>query len=105
VSAEFFVVEESGQALLGYDTSTQLGVLQIQDVNSVAAVHTGCRDIKTEMLEKFPKVFEGLGKLKNFQLQIPIDESVHPVSQTVRRVLYHLRSKLDEKLMNLRIWM
>lgn len=98
VSAEFFVVEESGQALLGYDTSTQLGVLQIQDVNSIAAVHTGSRDIKTEMLEKFPKVFEGLGKLKNFQLQIPIDESVHPVSQTVRRVPYHVRSKLDEKL-------
>ncbi|XP_062613747.1 uncharacterized protein K02A2.6-like [Saccostrea cucullata] len=99
VSAEFFVVEESGQALLGYDTSTQLGVLQIQETSTVAPVHNvNSTDIKTEILGKFPKVFTGLGKLRDFQLKIPIDVSVHPVIQSVRRVPYHLRSKLDQKL-------
>ncbi|XP_062600099.1 uncharacterized protein K02A2.6-like [Saccostrea cucullata] len=99
VSAEFFVVEESGQALLSYDTSTHLGVLQIQETSTVAPVHTvNSTDIKTEILGKFPKVFTGLGKLRDFQLKIPIDESVHPVIQSVRRVPYHLRSKLDQKL-------
>ncbi|CAC5385616.1 unnamed protein product [Mytilus coruscus] len=47
---------------------------------------------------KFQKCFEGIGKLKNFQLKITIDESVKPVIQPIRRVPFHLREKLDKKL-------
>ena len=39
-----------------------------------------------------------MGKLKNFQLRIPIDETVKPVIQPIRRIPYHLREKLDRKL-------
>jgi hypothetical protein len=40
-------------------------------------------------------LFSGVGKLKNFQLRIPIDETVEPVIQPIRRIPYHLREKLD----------
>ena len=36
--------------------------------------------------------------MKDYKLKIPIDDSVQPVVQPVRRVPYHLRNKLSKKL-------
>ena len=55
-------------------------------------------DRKAIIKQKFPKCFEGVGKLNDFQLKIPIDESVKPVIQPIRRIPFHLREKLDRKL-------
>jgi len=49
-------------------------------------------------LEKFPGCCEGIGKLKDFQLKIPIDPEVQPVAQPTRRVPYHLRDNLSDKV-------
>ena len=46
-------------------------------------------------------VYEGIGKLKDFQLKIPIDAEVQLVAQPIRRVPYHLRDKLTKKLKEL----
>ena len=35
-----------------------------------------------------------MGKLNDFQLEIHVDNSVKPVIQPVRRILFHLREKL-----------
>ena len=40
----------------------------------------------------------GIGKLKDFQLKVPIDPEVPPVAQPIRRVPYHLHDKLTTKL-------
>ena len=50
------------------------------------------------MFEKFAGCSEGIGKLKDFQLKVPIDSEVQPVAQPIRRVPYHLRDKLRFKL-------
>ncbi|XP_062609444.1 uncharacterized protein K02A2.6-like [Saccostrea cucullata] len=90
---EFVVIEGEGQALLGRDTAVQLGVLQI--VSSVSeAVNLDNRTV----FEKYPNGFKGVGKLKSFQLEIPIDPDDEPVIQPMRRIPYSLRDKLDRKL-------
>jgi hypothetical protein len=99
VSGKFVAVEEEGQTLLGHRTATELGILKItvaadmEHVNSVTN-----NNLKTSVVERFPKVFTGVGKLKNFQLRIPIDETVELVIQPIRRIPYNLREKLDRKL-------
>ena len=50
------------------------------------------------MFEKYKSCFEGLGKLKDFQLDIPIDQSVKPVAQPMRHAQFSLRAKLEQKL-------
>lgn len=99
VSAEFFVVEEVGQALLGHRTATELGLLKITVAADLEHVNTvTSSNLKTSVVERFPKVFTGVGKLKDFQLRIPIDNTVEPVIQPIRRIPYHLREKIDRKL-------
>ena len=43
-------------------------------------------------------VFEGVGKLKNIQVFIHVDEEIKLIVQPYRRVPYHLRKKLENKL-------
>ena len=50
------------------------------------------------IFEKFPGCCEGIGKLKDFQLKVPIDPEIPPVAQPIRLVPYHLRDKLSTKL-------
>ena len=49
-------------------------------------------------MEKFPGCCEGIGKLKDFQLKIPIDPEVQAIAKPIRRVPYHLSDKLSDKL-------
>ena len=58
-----------------FDTASSLGVLQIirqvEDFNAQA------------IMDKFPKLFDGaIGKMKDFQLEIPIDKTVMPIVQS-----------------------
>ncbi|XP_062570106.1 uncharacterized protein LOC134232175 [Saccostrea cucullata] len=89
--AEFIVVEGGIQNLLGKDTALLLNVLRLgpelsEYVNSIS---------RQDLLHQFRDVFSGLGKLKNFQLEIPIDNTVKPVAQSVRPVPFSIR--LEEK--------
>ena len=97
-NAEFMVIEGEGQALLGRKTAKALGVLKLgPGVNAIQ--HTGGNNSEqSNILHKYPNCCEGIGKLKDFQLKIPIDHEVEPVAQPMRRVPYHLRDKLSQKL-------
>ena len=53
-----------------------------------------------DIFDKYKSCFEELGKLKDFQLDIPIDQKVKPVAQPMRRVSFSMRDKLDKNLMS-----
>ena len=64
------------EALLGRETATRLNVLSL---NERVYINT----LKEEdVFEKYKSCFEGLGKLKDFQLNIPVDQNVKPVVQS-----------------------
>lgn len=70
INAIFHVIDCEGNILLGKDTTTKLGVLHITaDVNAVGQ----------DIFKEFSDCCRGVGKLKNFQLHLYIDDSVQPV--------------------------
>ncbi|KAK3092068.1 hypothetical protein FSP39_024885 [Pinctada imbricata] len=96
LDAEFIVIEGEGQCLLGRDTATKLNLLRLgPEVNAVSGEgSTG----KHPVLTKYASAFTGLGKLKDFKLEVPIDRDVEPVVQPVRRIPFSLRDRLEQKL-------
>ena len=95
---EFVVIENEGHALLGRETAIALEVLKLgPQVNSLKVSTDGAEGVPS-IFEKFPGCCEGIGKLKDFQLKVPIDSEVQPIAQSIRRVPYHLRDKLSDKL-------
>ena len=102
---EFYVTCGEAATLLGHKASKLLGVLRIGvsinscDVKSDEAQSPANQIDKKALLKtKFPEVFQGLGKLKRYQLKLHIDENVQPVAQPVRRIPFSRRAKVTEKL-------
>ncbi|XP_048729723.2 uncharacterized protein K02A2.6-like [Ostrea edulis] len=93
-NVEFVVIDGKGQALLGRETALKLSVLKLVHHVTEGAVCTPNETI----FEKYPECFTGVGKLKSFQLEIPIDPDVEPVIQPMRRTPFNLRDKLEKKL-------
>ena len=74
---EFVVIEKERHALFGRETAISLGVLKLgAHVNSL----DGAKG-EASIFEKFPGCCEGIGKLNDFQLKVPIDPEVQPVAQ------------------------
>ena len=75
--AHFIIIPDRHITLLGRQSSEILGVLKVGlSVNECETQSKGLADLK----EKYPEVFTGLGKLKDYQLKLHLDKSVMPVA-------------------------
>ena len=95
-----FVVTMSGRCLLGHITSRDLGLLCISlgASNELAECNVVSEDLASALQTKYPKVFNGIGKLKDYRLKLHVDPEVTPVAQKPRRVPFPLREKKDYRL-------
>ena len=73
---EFVVVESEGHALLVRKTAIALGVLRLAPEINLLQLSIEGENRAPSILDKFPGCCEGIGKLKDFQLKIPIDAEV-----------------------------
>ncbi|XP_058837773.1 uncharacterized protein LOC131693710 [Topomyia yanbarensis] len=90
LAATFFVVVGGSQTLLGKETAKQLGVLTIGLSSSDTTINV------LGPIEKRP-----FPKMKNVQLRLPVDTSVVPVAQRVRRPPIALLTRIEDKLFQL----
>ena len=89
--AEFVVINGEGAALLGRETAIQLGVLKLG--NQICTVTS-----KETIMSDYKEIFEGVGKLKDYQVKLHVTPDVPPVAQPVRRTPFSLRDKVKEKI-------
>lgn len=81
VTVKFYVADENGKVLLGYDTAMAMGILKIEyNVNNI--------ELKTEPFNK----------MKNILVEIPIKEGARAVQQPYRRVPIPLEKAVDKKI-------
>ena len=63
--ATFYVTKDNGGCLLSYATAKELGLISLH-INTVNHHGSSVHDHRvTAILDKFPSVFSGLGKLKD----------------------------------------
>ena len=53
------------------------------------------------MLKEFPTVTTGMGACKGEPVRIHVDNSITPVAQPHRRIPFHVRKQVEEKLIQL----
>ena len=53
------------------------------------------------LVREYSNLLEGIGKLKDRDIKLHIDESVPPVAQPHRRIPFHLREKVETELSRL----
>ena len=94
--AKLVVVNSNADNLLSYQTASELGLVHI-----LAAVSTqpGNTIMESDRLcAELPQLFEGTGKLKNYQAMVYRDESVIPVVQPHRRIPFHLWKRVAAEI-------
>jgi transposase InsO family protein len=93
----FYVVEGSSGSLLSWSTSKRLGL--ITTVEHLDRQPTSVLSTSTDaLITQFSDLFDGLGKLKDVQVELHIDETVPAVAQPHRRIPFHVRKQLEEQL-------
>ena len=86
---DVIVVTEKGRPLLAYKTAKRLNLIKVGlEVQKNFVNYVGIDE----------NIFKGVGKLKDFELSLPIDPKCVPVAQPVRRTPYQLRPKLKARL-------
>ena len=97
LSDKLYVVEGSGGSLLSWKTSQGLSILQtVQHVGTLPSKPE--TSTPADLIEEYDDLFHGLGKLKDYQIKLHIDENVPPVARPLRRVPFHVRKQLEDQL-------
>ncbi|XP_058837536.1 uncharacterized protein K02A2.6-like [Topomyia yanbarensis] len=95
ITANFLVVKDGKQNLLGRETAKQLGVLLVGLPSVIGStVPNSVGEITGKDTDKFPTI-------KGIKIRIDIDESIAPVAQHVRRVPIALRQLVEDQLSKL----
>ena len=103
----FHVTDDRNGNILGSIASQALGyviittTLSSQEKCEAVKCETTEPDTKCEyssLLDKFPKLTTGVGKLTDFKLKLHIDKTVKPVIQPHRRVPFHLRKQVGNEI-------
>lgn len=97
IDAEFVVIDGKGISLLGKESSQKLGILQI----GLPPVFVGSVCEKPEKKDCYKVLHQGLGKLKGQKIKLHLKDNVKPVVQSVRKVPFSLRPKVEEKITEL----
>ena len=84
------VIKGAHGSLIDLSTAQELGLVNI--VNKIGP----------NWEDKNPGLTKGIGKLKGVQVKLHIDESVRPVAITKRKIPFHMRPKIKEKLRRLK---
>ena len=95
VMVKFYVLDRSEGpcgSVLGSKVAKRLGLLRVGEVET---------EVIRQLAVSPPKACP-LGKLNNFQLDIPIDDSIPPVAQPCRRVPFAFRKPISRHLKELR---
>ena len=89
--ADFVVGNNEGHRLLGRGTSECFGHLHVgpEQINLVNS---------SDVLHRYSELFEGVGLLKNYELGLHVDSSVTIIEQSLHRVPFQLRERVDKKL-------
>ena len=99
--ADFVVVENlNAGSLLGKKTVMELGLLRIGPEYPRTVNQLTVQSVQA-IVDRHRAVFNGVGKLKDYQLKIHIDPEVTPVAQPQRRVPFHVRKQVKAKLTEL----
>ncbi|MES9880447.1 MAG: RNase H-like domain-containing protein [Sedimenticola sp.] len=95
---DFHIIDSECIPLIGQQSAIEFGLLKICVNNVDQNEHENSVD---EILSEYNDRFQGLGKLKDFQLDLHVDKNVTPVAQQNRRIPFKMRQQVDAKIKEL----
>ena len=100
IPVDWYVLEGSFEPILSGSSAKQLGIIQFtpqqQVFRPVNMIESEDKEQLQDVLSRYPQNFQGLGKLKNHQIRLHVDDNIKPVAESERIIPYHLQHRVDE---------
>jgi len=94
----FHVTKGPSSSLLSWKASQRLNLIHVVNANTDTESLSGPIP---EIVKEFQNIAIGMGACKGDPVKIHVDRSVKPVAQPHRRIPFHVRKQVEEKLMQL----
>ena len=99
-SGVVLITKGDGGNILSGNMSSSLGLIQI--ANAITSGASNEHDSEAQKhKQQHPRLFEGIGRVKDVTIKLYIDHSVKPVANQHRRVPLHLRAAVEKELQEL----
>ena len=99
-NAIIYVVNSQVETLLSGPLCEELGILSFHG-NNIRKAEAEAKDLPPEtsqLVTEFPRLFDGVGLMKNYKVKMHIDPSVKPVAEPPRPIPFHVQEKLEREL-------
>lgn len=93
--ATFYVASGNYGSLLGHQTAVELGLIKL---DPTICTLERAPEFLMKLQSDYQDIFQGIGKLKDFQFEIHVDPNIQPVAQPPRRVPFHIRKQVESEL-------
>ena len=96
VQTMIHVIQGNNGSLLSYRTACNHGLIHV-NAKYICDSPTTCY----LLVQNYSKLFEVIGKLKNAEVTLHIDESVPPIAQATRRIPFYIKKVVAKERINL----
>ena len=105
---EWQIIKDDCEPVLAGVHAKKLGIIKFcsnpSTFKPINMIKSENKEQFQEILQQLPELFNAIGKLKNYKVELLTDEKVKPVAEPPRRMQYHLVDRvgkaLDEMLAN-----
>ena len=94
----FHILKGAHGSILSYITAKDLGLVNI-NLNHITTLSD--TTAMESLTKEYSTVFQGIGKLKNYEVKLHVNTSAQPVAQSACRIPFHLQKKVSVKLKKL----
>ena len=84
--------------LLSYEDGKDLGMIHVSNAISKEAKQSEDTSHVKELVEEYKDRFEGIGKLKDIQVDLKVDPDLKPVAQTLCRQPFSVQEKMGKEI-------
>ena len=98
VNACVYAVNQEVEFLLSGKICEELGIIEFKP-RPIRRIVVDANRTKARLAAAYPQLFSGdVGRLKNYQVKLHIDENAQPVAERRRHAPFHLRAKEKKEL-------
>ena len=101
----WYVVRKDVESLLSGETAEDLGIIVFNDTPPEEQGEEGKgnavrsqEEKNKQYMEKYPKLFKGIGLHNSYEVHFHVDPSVKPIAEPPGGVPFHLREKYQKEL-------
>ena len=102
VPVVWHIIKENCQPVLAGIHAKALGIIKFQKNPSafmpINMIQTDDKQKLQEILCQYPSCFDGIGKLRDYEVNLHIDQTCKPVAEPPRRIPYHLTERVEEAI-------